>query len=191
MRVLIESGYLWLGSSSFEVEPHTTVADLCRMFHEQEGMELEQFVFSRKLLPDDMPDLYPDEHPIDGGDWKLEQITLTMGELGVEHGSRIHAIMDRPLPVLKSSVNTRDVQSEQECIELGKRAVAEQKHRDKQYDAKQCARELPADWVRKRGDAQSRKPGVWYYEHSSGKRQWSFPVQEDAYENITDTAGDV
>lgn len=182
MRIIVESGYLWLGASSFEVEPETTVIQLCDKFLEKEDKELEQFVVNRKLLPDDMPDLYPDMQPLSGPgkEWTLRDITLTMKDLGVLHGQKIHAIFDRPLPELKiTSESKRDYEKENKYIELGKQALAEEKERERRFDAKECARPLPPGWSRAKGDDKTQKPGSWYYYHEDGTRQWKFPTPVD------------
>merc|ERR1712194_374057 len=177
MRIIIETSYVWLGASSFEVEPETTLSELCQLFKAKEDHDLEQLVFNRVLYPDDL------EIPL------LRDVHNSLEQIGVRHGDKLMAIhpnSNKPLPVLKSISNdaSRDFESEAKHIALGKVAVAEEKLQKKAFDTREKARQLPAGWARAKGDAKTRKPGVWYYFHEDGTRQWKFPTGDPADEDV-------
>jgi len=166
MRIIVDTAYVWLGATSFEVEPETTLSELCQLFKAKEDQELEQLVFNRVLYPDDMPKITA-----------LKDVHLSLEDMGVRHGDTLHAIFDKPLPKLKCTTNdsSRNFESEAKFIALGKLAVEEEKVRNKEFDDRECVRTLPPGWSRAKGDEKTRKPGVWYYRHDDGTVQWKFP----------------
>jgi len=182
MRVLVESGYLWMGATSIECEFETTLAELAELFFLKEDKELEKFVFNRKLYPDE----FPEE--------SLRDMHVSLEDCGMLHGAKLMAIFNegKPLPKLKITTNDniRDFEKENKYIELGKEAVAIEEALVKRRDQYECTRELPKGWSRHKGDGTTKKPGVWYYahpgfgvaNHDDETKQWKFPTQDQTDE---------
>ena len=182
MRVLVESGYLWMGATSIECEFETTLAELAELFFRKEDKELEKFVFNRKLYPDE----FPEE--------TLRDMHVSLEDCGMLHGSKLMAIFNegKPLPKLKITSNDhiRDFDKEKKYIELGKQSVKTQEALSRRRDEFECTRPLPVGWTRHKGDVTTTKPGVWYYahegfgvaNHDDATRQWKYPTQEQTDE---------